>query len=190
MLVLASSSAYRRELLMRLKVPFTVCAPGIDETPLPEELPRATALRLAETKARAVAAIHPEHVVIGSDQVAVLGQQAIAKPGHRQAALDQLTAMAGHLVTFHTALSLLDARTGACQIDEVPTRVWFRRYSRAQAARYLEKEPAYDCAGSAKIEALGITLVERVESTDPTALVGLPLIALTTMLRNAGIEVP
>lgn len=175
---------------MRLKVPFSICIPGIDETPLPQELPRATALRLAETKARAIAAVHPEDVIIGSDQVAVLGHQAIGKPGHHQAALDQLTAMAGHLVTFHTALSLLDARTGACQVDEVPTRVWFRPYSRSQAARYLELEPAYDCAGSAKIESLGIALVERVESSDPSALVGLPLIALTTMLRNAGIEVP
>jgi septum formation protein len=190
MLVLASSSAYRRELLARLRVAFAVSTPDVDETPLPQEAPRATALRLAEMKARAVSIGHQGDFIIGSDQVAVLGEQPLGKPGHHQAALDQLTAVAGRVVTFHTAVCLLNARTGACDLEEVPTRVWFRDYSPAHAARYLQAEPAYDCAGSAKIESLGIALVERVESTDPTALIGLPLIALTTMLNNAGIEVP
>lgn len=190
MLILASSSPYRRELLGRLKVPFIVFSPDVDEAAFRDEEPCATALRLAETKARAAATAHPAALIIGSDQVAVLGDLVVGKPGNYDKALQQLTAMAGRVVTFHTAVCLFDARSGACRIDEVPTRVWFRGYSPAQAARYLRSEPAYDCAGSAKIESLGIALAERVESSDPTALIGLPLISLTTMLNDAGIEIP
>jgi septum formation protein len=190
MLVLASSSVYRRELLARLRIPFSIFSPDVDEAALTGEPPRETALRLAGMKARTAARAHPDGLIVGSDQVAVLGGQALGKPGYYEAALRQLTAMAGRVVTFHTAVCLFDARTGVCQIDEVPTRVWFRHYSLGQAQRYLEAEPAYDCAGSAKIESLGIALVERVESSDPTALIGLPLIALTTMFINAGIDLP
>ena len=189
-LVLASSSAYRRELLGRLRLPFAVAVPSIDEAPLSEEPPRATALRLAESKARAVAALYPAGLIIGSDQVAVLDGRPIGKPGNYEAALAQLTAMSGRLVAFHTAVCLYNASSGTYEIAEVPTRVQLRSYSVTQAKRYLEAEPAYDCAGSARIESLGIALAARVESTDPTALIGLPLIALVTMLKNAGFEVP
>lgn len=190
MLVLASSSAYRRELLARLRVPFEVAAPNVDEAPLAGEVPRSTALRLAETKARAVAETYRQALVVGSDQVAVLDASPVGKPGNYESALAQLTAMSGRTVTFHTALCLLDARTGACEIEEVPTRVQLRPYTVEQARRYLAAEPAFDCAGSAKIESLGIALTERVESEDPTALIGLPLIALVTMLKRYGVEVP
>jgi septum formation protein len=180
---------YRRSLLERLRVPFTVAAPRVDETPLPDEAPRATALRLAEAKARAVNARAPD-LVIGSDQVAVLDEIQVGKPLTHEAAMAQLLAMRGREVVFHTALCLLDAASGEAQIESVPTSVLFREYSEAQAARYLEHDRPYDCAGSAKIEALGIALVERVTSSDPTALIGLPLIALTTMLTRAGVEIP
>jgi septum formation protein len=190
MLVLASSSPYRRELLARLKVAFVVSAPHVDETPLAGEPPRSTAIRLAEMKARAVAANEPTALIVGSDQVAVVDGTSVGKPGTPEKALDQLNAMSGRIVTFHTAVCLLNARSGACQLDEVPTLVRLRRYTPAQAQRYLDAEPAYDCAGSAKIESLGIALAERVESADPTALIGLPLIALVTMLKHEGIEVP
>jgi septum formation protein len=189
-LVLASSSAYRRELLARLGLQFVVAAPNVDETPLADEPPRATALRLAQSKARAVAQLYPEGLIIGSDQVAVLEGEAIGKPGSYAAALAQLLAISGRSVEFHSAVCLHHSKSGTYDVAEVPTRVHFRSYSAAQAKRYLEREPAFDCAGSAKIESLGIALVERVESSDPTALIGLPLIALVTMLENAGIEVP
>jgi septum formation protein len=189
-LVLASSSVYRRELLNRLRLAFLVAVPDIDEAPLAGELPRATALRLGESKARAVRPLYPDGLIIGSDQVAVLDGQPIGKPGGYDGALAQLTALSGRLVAFHTALCLYDAISDKRELVEVSTFVQFRRYSPAQAKRYVEAEPAYDCAGSARIESLGITLAERVESTDPTALIGLPLIALVTMLKNAGIEVP
>ena len=189
-LVLASSSSYRRELLARLKLPFVVAIPSVDEAPLTGELPRTTALRLAEAKARAVESLYPRGLIIGSDQVAVLDGRPIGKPGNLGAALAQLDAMSGRLVVFHTAVCLYNAKSGTSELAEVVTRVQLRSYSPAQAKRYLQAEPAYDCAGSAKIESLGIALTERVESTDPTALIGLPLIALVTMLGNAGIEVP
>lgn len=189
-LVLASSSAYRRELLARLGLPFVVAAPNVDEAPLADESPRTTALRLAQTKARAVARLYPEGLIIGSDQVAVLDGGPIGKPGHYAAALEQLLAISGRSVEFHTALCLYHSKSGTYEVAEVPTHVHFRSYSATQARRYLETEPAFDCAGSAKIESLGIALVERVESSDPTAIIGLPLIALVTMLRNSGIEVP
>jgi septum formation protein len=188
-LILASSSPYRRNLLERLRVPFTVASPEIDETALAGESPRDTALRLAEQKARAVCAGLTEAVVIGSDQVAVLDGHPIGKPGTHEVALSQLRAMRGRAVVFHTALCVLEASNGRCQVDEVPTTVLCRDYSDAEAARYLELERPYDCAGSAKIEALGIALVQEVVSRDPTALIGLPLIALVTMLRRAGIPV-
>ena len=190
LLVLASSSAYRRELLGRLKLPFVTAAPDIDEAPLAGEPAKSTALRLARAKAGAVAPRYPQGLIIGSDQVAVLDGTQIGKPGNHEAAFAQLTAMSGRLVAFHTALCLHDARSGAADVAEVTTRVQLRSYSAEQARRYLEVEPAYDCAGSARIESLGIALAERIESDDPTALIGLPLIALVTMLKGAGIEVP
>lgn len=189
MLVLASSSPYRRSLLERLRVAFVVAVPQVDESALRAEAPRATALRLSEMKARAVAANHPDALIIGSDQVAVLDGAPLGKPGNRTRALAQLAAMRGQSVVFHTALCVLDASTGKCEVADVPTTVHFRYYTDAQALRYLELEQPYDCAGSAKIEALGIALVEHVESADPTALIGLPLIALVGMLKSAGLDV-
>lgn len=189
MLILASTSPYRRDLLERLRIPFVTAAPGVDETPLPGEAPRETAIRLAESKARAVAAGRENAVVIGSDQVAVLGDAPLGKPGTHEAALAQLQRMRGRSVLFHTALCVLETASGHCQVEEVPTTVVCRHYSDDEAIRYLELDRPYDCAGSAKIEALGIALVEEVLSRDPTALIGLPLIALVTMLRRAGIAV-
>ena len=189
MLILASSSPYRRALLERLRIPFRVQSPDIDETPLAGEAPRDTALRLAEQKARAVAAGGVQHIVIGSDQVAVLDGKPLGKPGTPDAALAQLQSMRARTVVFHTALCVLDTATAQCQVDEVPTTVVCRDYSDAEALRYLDLDRPYDCAGSAKIEALGIALVEEVVSRDPTALIGLPLIALVTMLRRAGMPV-
>jgi septum formation protein len=188
-LVLASSSQYRHALLARLKLPFTVASPEVDESPLDGETPPATALRLAQSKARAVAAHYPRAHIIGSDQVAELDGKALGKPGSRDAALAQLAAMRGRSVVFHTAVCLIDGLSAQLQIEDVPTTVHFRHYSDAQAGRYLEIDKPYDCAGSAKIEALGISLVERIDSSDPTALIGLPLIALVTMLKRVGIEV-
>jgi septum formation protein len=188
-LVLASSSPYRRSLLERLGIPFTTASPDIDESPLANELPAAMALRLAEGKARAVSTMHPHACIIGSDQTADLDGTPLGKPGGREAALAQLTKLRGRTVVFHTAVCLLRAYDGQLQIENVPTIVRFRDYSDSQAARYLEIEAPFDCAGSAKIEGLGIALVARVESTDPTALIGLPLVTLTTMLGHAGVEV-
>ena len=189
-IVLASSSRYRRELFARLHLPFTVVGPDVDETAHPGETPPQTALRLAQVKARAVAQHHPAALVVGSDQVADLDGTAIGKPGSFDAALAQLELMQGRLVVFHTALALLDASTGTVDVENVPTRVLFRRLPRAALETYLRFDTPFDSAGAAKIEATGIALVESVESTDPTALVGLPLIRLTTMLTAAGIEVP
>ncbi|MDQ1919104.1 Maf family nucleotide pyrophosphatase [Massilia pseudoviolaceinigra] len=185
-LILASSSAYRRELLERLRLPFDVLVPDIDETPLPGELPEATALRLARAKAEAVAARGPGSVVIGSDQVATLDGEQIGKPGNHANALAQLQAMRGRRVVFHTALCLWDGRTGTAQVENVQTFVTVRDLPDAELDAYLRIEQPYDCAGSAKNEALGIAILERIDSTDPTALTGLPLIALTGMLRQAG----
>ena len=190
MLVLASSSPYRRALLERLRLPYLAVSPDLDERPLAGEAPRATALRLAEAKASAVAAVRTDALVIGSDQVATLDGQAIGKPGHHAAALAQLLSMSGRTVLFHTAVCLVDARSRRARVDEVPTVVEFRHFSEAEAGRYLLADTPYDCAGSAKIESLGIALVERVQSNDPTALIGLPLIALASMLRQEGIAVP
>jgi septum formation protein len=189
-LVLASNSPYRRALLERLRVPFEALAPDVDERAHPHEAPRDTAMRLAAAKARTVARLRPRDLVIGSDQVASLDGTAIGKPGTHEAALAQLCTMRGRTVVFHTALCVLDAARGAADTVEVPTTVHFRRFTDEQAARYLEIDTPYDCAGAAKIESLGIALVERVESTDPTALIGLPLIALVGMLGRAGVAVP
>lgn len=188
-LVLASTSPYRRELLGRLRIPFEVRAPDVDETALTGEAPRDTALRLAQSKARAVAPTCAGALVIGSDQVATLGGVCLGKPGTHENAVSQLEAMRGRCVTFHTALALLNTATGALQLDEIPTDVYFRACSNEEIERYLEAERPYDCTGSAKIEGLGIALVERMVSDDPSALMGLPLMRLTTMLRNEGLPV-
>ena len=187
-LILASSSVYRRALLERLKLPFDVFAPNVDESSLPGETAIRTALRLAERKAEAAAAGRAA-LIIGSDQVALLGEEKLGKPGDHATAVKQLQAMRGKSVVFHTALCLLNPATGKKQLENVPTTVFFRDYSDAQIERYLRTEQPYDCAGSAKIEGLGIALVERIDSEDPTALIGLPLMRLTTMLTNEGIEV-
>jgi septum formation protein len=188
-LILASSSPYRKELLARLRIPFDILAPDIDETPLPSESPQATAMRLAEQKAAAIANRAPQAVVIGSDQVATLDRGQIGKPGTHENALAQLQLMRGREVVFHTALCLLDTRTGAqlpVQAQNVQTFVTFRDLPDAELDAYLRIEQPYDCAGSARNEGLGIAVIESIRSTDPTALTGLPLIALTTMLRRAG----
>jgi septum formation protein len=191
-LILASSSAYRRELLGRLRLPFEAIAPDIDETPLPGETPEATALRLAREKAAAVARKHPGALVIGSDQVATLDGAQIGKPGDHARALAQLQTMRGRRVVFHTALCLWDGRlpaaeaNAAAQVENVQVFVTFRDLPDAELDAYLRIEQPYDCAGSAKNEGLGIALLERIDTSDPTALTGLPLIALTGMLRRAG----
>ncbi|CAE6853470.1 Maf-like protein [Paraburkholderia domus] len=188
-LILASSSPYRRELLERLRVPFDVIVPAIDETPLASETPEVTALRLAEAKARAVTdklGAGEAALVIGSDQVATYDGLQIGKPGTHDKALAQLQAMRGREVLFHSALCLFDSRSGAAQSADVITRVQFRDLPDAELDAYLRAETPYDVAGSAKSEGLGIALLEAIHSDDPTALVGLPLIALSRMLLAAG----
>ncbi|MFM0719101.1 Maf-like protein [Paraburkholderia strydomiana] len=188
-LILASSSPYRRELLERLRVPFDVVVPAIDETPLAGETPEVTALRLAEAKARAVAGplgAADAALVIGSDQVATYDGLQIGKPGSHDKALAQLQAMRGREVLFHSALCLFDSRSGTAQTIDVTTRVQFRDLPDVALEAYLRAETPYDVAGSAKCEGLGIALLEAIHSDDPTALVGLPLIALTRMLLAAG----
>nr|WP_315221605.1 Maf-like protein [uncultured Duganella sp.] len=191
-LVLASSSAYRKELLSRLQLPFEVAVPDIDEAPLPGETPSATALRLAREKAAAVAAKLPGCIVIGSDQVATLDGEQIGKPGNHANALAQLQKMRGREVVFHTALCVWDGRAAdpaaAAQVEDIRTIVKFRDLPDAELDAYLRIEQPYDCAGSAKNEALGIAILERIDSSDPTALTGLPLIALTGMLRKIGVS--
>ncbi len=191
-LILASSSAYRRELLSRLQLPFEAIAPDIDETPRPGETPQDTAMRLAREKAAAVAARAPGALVIGSDQVATLDGMQIGKPGDHARALAQLQLMRGRRVVFHTALCLWDSRVAdplqAAQVENVQVFVDFRDLPDAELDAYLRIEQPYDCAGSAKNEGLGIALLERIESNDPTALTGLPLIALSSMLRRAGVS--
>ncbi|CAE6698754.1 7-methyl-GTP pyrophosphatase [Paraburkholderia domus] len=188
-LILASSSPYRRELLERLRVPFDVIVPAIDETPLAGETPEVTALRLAEAKARAVTdklGAGEAALVIGSDQVATYDGLQLGKPGTHDKALAQLQAMRGREVLFHSALCLFDSRSGAAQSADVITRVQFRDLPDAELDAYLRAETPYDVAGSAKSEGLGIALLEAIHSDDPTALVGLPLIALSRMLLAAG----
>jgi septum formation protein len=186
-LILASSSSYRRELLGRLHLPFEAIAPHIDETPLDQEAPEATALRLARAKAEAIALAHPGALVIGSDQVATLDGEQIGKPGDHARALAQLQKMRGREVVFHTALCLWNGRDQTAQVENIQVFVRFRDLPDAELDAYLRIEQPYDCAGSAKNEGLGIALLERIDSSDPTALTGLPLIALTSMLRRAGV---
>jgi septum formation protein len=189
-LVLGSTSRYRRELLQRLHIAFEVAAPDVDETPQPNEPPRALALRLALAKARAVAAQHPQAVVIGSDQVADLAGQPLGKPGTHERATAQLRRMRGHTVIFQTAVAVVCQATGFEQVQIAPVEVRFRELSDAEIERYLRAEEPYDCAGSAKSEGLGISLLDAIVSDDPTALVGLPLIRTCSMLRAAGLTLP
>ncbi len=189
-LVLASTSRYRHELLARLGLPFETAAPGIDESPLAGETPQLLALRLACAKAQAARAAFPDALIIGSDQVAVTGATLLNKPGTHARAVEQLMLMSGRPVTFYTALCLLNARTLRCQSAIVPITVHMREFGIDQIQRYLRAEQPYDCAGSARIEGLGIALVARLEGDDPNALIGLPLIRLCDMLKNEGIELP
>lgn len=189
-LILASTSAFRRELLTRLQIPFEVAAPDADEAPLPHETPAATAERLAEAKAHAVANRFPDALIIGSDQVAFLGEQRFDKPGTRENAKAQLSRMSGKTVSFHTGLCLLNATTGRTQLRGISTEVRFRTLSDSEIHRYLDREDALNCAGSAKSEGLGISLLEYLRGDDPNALVGLPLIALCDMLRAEGVTIP
>jgi septum formation protein len=186
-LILGSTSRYRRELLQRLRVPFDVQAPHVDETPLEGERPDALARRLALAKARAVAARHPDAVVIGSDQVADLDGEPLGKPGTHARAVEQLRRMRGHTVVFQTALSVVCQASGFEMSDLAAVRVRFRDLSDAEIDTYLRMEEPYDCAGSAKSEGLGIALLDAIDNDDPTALVGLPLIRTARMLRAAGL---
>lgn len=187
-LVLGSSSRYRRELLARLRLPFDCIDPEIDETPRPGEPPANTARRLALAKAQAVAAQHPDAIVIGSDQVAELDGQPLGKPGTHERALAQLQAMRGREVWFHTGVAVLRPVTGFAQSALAPVRVRFGRHDDTLLEHYLRLEQPYDCAGSAKCETLGISLLGTIDSDDPTALVGLPLIRTCALLRAAGLE--
>ena len=183
LLVLASTSVYRSELLQRLQLPFETAAPEVDETPLPGEFARATSLRLAQEKARAVAAAYPDALIIGSDQIALLDGQQIGKPLTHDNAFRQLRAMRGKTTIFYTALALLNSKTGRMQAEVAENHVTLRDLGDAEIEGYLLKEQPYHCAGSAKSEGLGIALMSRVTGDDPNALVGLPLILLTEMLR-------
>ena len=188
-LVLASTSPYRRELLGRLGLPFEVASPETDETPLPGEAPEATALRLSEAKARAVATAYPDALIIGSDQVAEMNGAIFGKPGTHERAVAQLRQLSGQTVNFFTGLCVLNSRTGVAEVCGVPTLVGFRQLSDGEIENYLRREPAYNCAGSAKSEGLGITLLSRIHGDDPNALVGLPLIALCELLRKQGMSI-
>jgi septum formation protein len=188
MLILASTSPYRRELLQRLRLPFDCARPEVDETPLRGESPGQLVRRLARAKADAVADRHPDAWVIGSDQVADLDGRTLGKPGGREAAIAQLTEMGGRTVQFHTAVCLRRGDHELAAVDA--TRVRFRAVSAAEIERYVDAEQPFDCAGSFKCEGLGISLFEAIESHDPTGLVGLPLIALAGLLRQAGYAVP
>ncbi|HEX5686745.1 MAG TPA: Maf family nucleotide pyrophosphatase [Ideonella sp.] len=188
-LVLGSTSRYRRELLERLRLPFDVQSPQVDESPQPGEAPAALAQRLALAKARAVAAAsHDDTVVIGSDQVADVDGEPIGKPGTHERAVAQLRRMSGRTIVFQTAVAVARASTGFEQVRLAPVRVRFRDLGDAEIERYLRLEQPYDCAGSAKSETLGIALLSAIESDDPTALVGLPLIRTCELLRAAGLD--
>lgn len=186
--VLGSTSRYRRELLQRLNLAFEVAAPEVDETPQPGEAPRALALRLALAKARAVAAYHPQAAVIGSDQVADLAGEPLGKPGTHERAVRQLQRMRGQTVVFQTAVAVVCLATGFEQVELAPVNVRFRHLTDAEIEAYLQAEQPYDCAGSAKSEGLGIALLDAIDSDDPTALIGLPLIRTCRMLRAAGVR--
>jgi septum formation protein len=188
-LVLASTSRYRRELLARLGLPFECTDPAVDERALAGEAPATTALRLAEAKARAAAVRYPRALIIGSDQVASCNGAVLDKPGTHANAVRQLTLMSGRIASFDTAVALCDAPSGTMHSVVVPCRVHFRLLSAAQIEDYLQREQPYDCAGSAKSEGLGVALIARIQCDDPTALIGLPLIALTGLLQQAGMPV-
>jgi septum formation protein len=187
--VLASSSRFRQTLLRRLGLEFGAVSPEVDETALPGELPEALARRLAEAKARRVGRDHPDALIIGSDQVAVLDGQAIGRPGDHERAMAQLTAASGRTVQFFTALALWNPAAGRLQLDVIPSSVTFRTLAAADIDSYLRREQPYDCAGAFKSEGLGIALMERLDGTDPTALIGLPLIRLTRMLEAEGVKI-
>lgn len=189
-LVLGSTSPYRRELLARLGLPFDTAAPDVDETPLPGETPLALARRLALAKAQAVAALHPQAVVIGSDQVAELDGLPLGKPGTHERAVAQLQRMRGRSVRFHTAVAVVCADSRFEQVDVAPVEVRFRALDDDAIERYLRAEQPYDCAGSAKSEGLGIALLDAIHSDDPTTLIGLPLIRTCQLLRAAGLALP
>ena len=187
-LILASTSRYRRELLGRLGLPFEVAAPGVDETALAGETPAVTAMRLAEAKARAVATDRDHGLVLGSDQVAACDGEAISKPETHANAVAQLRRLSGRTITFHTAVVLINAANGRVRREAVDVESTFRRLSATEIDAYLERERPYDCAGAVKSEGLGIVLFERIASDDPTALIGLPLIAVARLLRAEGID--
>ncbi len=189
-LVLASTSRYRALLLARLGLPFETFAPDVDEASLPDETPAKSAARLAEAKARAATQAHPNALIIGSDQIAACGADAIGKPGGHEAALAQLRRLSGKTVVFHTGLALLDSASGVCRTECIDVVSTYRELADAEILAYLERERPYDCAGSVKSEGLGIALFERISSDDPTALIGLPLIRLCALLRLAGMPVP
>jgi septum formation protein len=188
-LILASTSPFRRQVLERLGIAFTTAAPGVDESARPGEPPRELVTRLALAKARSVGATL-QGLVIGSDQVATTGGDILGKPGNHERARAQLAYLSGRRVTFHTGLCLLNSMNDTEQVDEIPYHVVFRRLGADQIERYLRADQPYHCAGSFKSEGLGITLFERMEGDDPTALIGLPLIRLTGMLANAGVALP
>jgi len=187
-LILASTSRYRRQLLERLRLPFDTVSPEVDETPQPGEAPAALARRLALAKAQAVATRHPDAIVIGSDQVADVDGQPIGKPGTHERAAQQLRQMSGRRIVFQTALAVVRASTGFAEVRLAPVNVQFRTLSEAEIEFYLRLEQPYDCAGSAKCETLGIALLSAIESDDPTALIGLPLMRTCELLRNAGLD--
>ncbi|WP_028694941.1 Maf family protein [Pseudomonas cremoricolorata] len=189
-LLLASSSPYRRELLQRLQLPFTCASPNIDEQRLENESPETLVRRLAMDKAKALAARHPEHLIIGSDQVAVLDDQVLGKPHTAERACEQLLAASGRSVTFLTGLALLNTRSGECQVDCVPFTVNFRALDRARIERYIQAEQPLDCAGSFKAEGLGISLFQSTSGNDATSLIGLPLIRLVDMLLHEQVRIP
>ncbi|MEI7429094.1 MAG: Maf family nucleotide pyrophosphatase [Betaproteobacteria bacterium] len=187
-IILASSSPFRRELLNRLGIPFTTANPDLDESSLKGENPEETALRLSEAKARIIAEQHPGALIIGSDQVAYLGDEIFGKPGNHENAVKQLRRMRGRTVIFFTGLCLFNAQTGKTHVRGIPTRVTFRNFSDDEIENYLHKEQPYNCAGSAKSEGLGIALIAKMEGEDPSALVGLPLIALCDLFQIENIK--
>ncbi|MDD2894020.1 MAG: Maf family nucleotide pyrophosphatase [Halothiobacillaceae bacterium] len=187
-LILASTSPYRRALLERLRLPFSVCKPGVDEARLPNESAEQMVCRLAQAKAAVVAREHSAAWVIGSDQCAVLGEQILGKPGTHARAVEQLEAASGKRVTFHTGLCLMQHTSSFERVVNIPFSVHFRELSAREIEHYLQREQPYDCAGSFKSEGLGITLFQAMQGDDPSSLIGLPLIALCSMLREAGLD--
>jgi septum formation protein len=189
-IILASTSPFRRQLLARLQTPFDIADPGTVEAHVPGELPQDTAARLAIAKAHAIAGRFPDALIIGSDQVAFAMGRHFGKPGDRRRAVSQLAEMSGREIMFHTAVALLDSASGVTQSACVPTEVRFRHLSGDEIERYVDADQPFNCSGSAKAESLGIALLEHVRGDDPTALIGLPLIALCAMLRRQGVPLP